>query len=274
MAMRVATVVLLVCVAGSWFGAPAFADELDDGRSGEGGTSGEAPAAVDSPQTERMQAVGICEQTVAERRENSSAAQWPDRGQYRVTRQGPGQFAIDGYVDVQGALGAVRTTWTCRAIRGYGDQWQGVATLEQNPASAPASAAEPPVPADRLRPPAPDARQPLPAPPSEAAPARPAATSREGWSEVGSCRRLRVVDAYAEKYPNKRMQIVKGAVEYSGVQPIRNVRVCASGTCVLVRGAYPPLQSGAREPFSIEVPSLETVTVTTECSKLEQTAGP
>src|SRR5207248_5429651 len=80
--------------------------------------------------------------------------------------------------------------------------------------------------------------------------------------------------AYAEKYTDKRMQIVKGAVEYSGIQPIRNVRVCASGTCVLVRGAYPPLQSGAREPFSIEVPSLETVTVTTECSMLEQTAGP
>src|SRR5947209_4268328 len=128
MAMRVATVVLLVCVAGSWFGAPAIADELDDGASNEGATSGGA-AAGDSPQTERMQAVGICEQTVAERLETSSAAHWPDRGQYRVTRQGPGQFAIDGYVDVQGALGDVRTAWTCRAIRGYGDQWQGVATL-------------------------------------------------------------------------------------------------------------------------------------------------
>jgi hypothetical protein len=70
------------------------------------------------------------------------------------------------------------------------------------------------------------------------------------------------------------MQIVKGVVEYSGTQPIRNVRVCASGTCTLVKGAYPPLQSGATEPFTIEVPSLETVTVTAECSMLNQTAGP
>ena len=121
---------------------------------------------------------------------------------------------------------------------------------------------------DRLRPPAPAA------PASPPSPATAASTAGGSWSEVGSCRRLRIRDAYAEKYPDRRMQIVKGVVEYSGAQPIRNVRVCASGTCTQVKGAYPPLQSGATEPFTIEVPSLETVTVTAECSMLNQTAGP
>ena len=269
--MRVATVVLLAWVAVSFLGTARAADELEEHVLDDAGAPApsDAPPAADSAQVERMQAIGICEQTVAERLENPSAAHWPDRGQYRVTKQGSGQFAVDGYLDVEGALGDARTPWMCRAIRGYGDQWQAVATLGQPSATAPRpSAAEPPAMTDRLRPPAPAA------PASPPSPATAASTAGGSWSEVGSCRRLRIRDAYAEKYPDRRIQIVKGVVEYSGTQPIRNVRVCASGTCTQVKGAYPPLQSGAAEPFTIEVPSLETVTVTAECSMLNQTAGP
>jgi hypothetical protein len=260
--MRVATVVLLACIGSAVLRTAAPADELADDARGDA-----AQGAADSPQVERMQAMGICEQTVAERLENSSAARWADRGQYKVTRQGPGQFAIDGFVDVQGALGDVRTPWTCRAIRGFGDQWQAAATLGQSTPTSDASASQPPAP-DRVPPRAPDApavARPESEPP---APPRSAASPPERWSEVGSCRRLRIVDAYADKYPERRMQIVKGVVEYSGSQPIRNVRVCASGTCKTIRGAYPPLQGGAREPFTLEVPTLEIVTVTAECSTL------
>src|SRR5690242_9684351 len=39
----------------------------------------EVPSANDSTQSERMQAVGICEQSVAELLENPSAARWPSR---------------------------------------------------------------------------------------------------------------------------------------------------------------------------------------------------
>jgi len=272
--MRLATVVLLACVGGWMLGSPAHALELEEAPSDSAAAEPQAPH--DTAQSERMQAIGICEQTVAERLENPSAAHWADRSQYRVNKLGSGQFAIDGYVDVQGALGDLRTPWTCRAIRGYGDQWQGVATLsEPSPATPPAAAAEPAAPPARVRPPSPEA---APAPPVERAPApfavAPAPAGRESWSEVGSCRRLHIRDAYAEKYPDRRMQIVKGIVEYSGIQPIRNVRVCASGTCKLVSGAYPPMQSGASAPFTIEIPGLETVTVTAECSMLTQTAGP
>jgi len=259
--MRVATVVLLAFVSGLTSG-PGRAQDLDPAESPDN-----APAAPDSPDVERMQAIGICEQTVAERLENPSAAHWADRSQYRVARQGPGQFAIDGFVDVQGALGDMRTPWMCRAIRGYGNEWQAIATLgEAGPTAPQASTAPPPVSAERVRPPVPDV-------PAAAAPP-PAAAPHDDWSPVGSCRRLRVVDAYAEKYPDKRLQVVKGTLEYSGSQPIRNVRVCASGTCKAIRGAYPPLQNGAREPFVIEVPTLETVTVTAECSTLAENAGP
>jgi hypothetical protein len=268
--MRLATVVLLGCIGGWSLGTTARAVELEEGVPSVGApVPDEAQPPRDSPEIERMQAMGICEQTVAERLENPSAAHWPDRSQYRVSKQGSGQFAIDGYIDVQGALGDVRTPWSCRAIRGYGDQWQGVASLgDSSPTNPPASAAEASPPATRARPPAPPVE---PAPARVAAPSAP--TGRESWSEVGSCRRLRIRDAYAEKYPDRRIQIVKGVVEYSGTQPIRNVRVCASGTCTQVKGAYPPLQSGATEPFTIEVPSLETVTVTAECSMLNQTDG-
>jgi hypothetical protein len=270
--MRVATVVLLASVAGSFLGTARAADEFEERVLDDAGAPAPSDArpAADSAQVERMQAMGICEQTVAERLENSSAAHWPDRSQYRVSKQGSGQFAIDGYVDVQGALGDVRTPWSCRAIRGYGDQWQGVASLgDSSPTNPPASTTESSPPTARVRPAAPPVES---APAAVAAPS--ASTGRESWSEVGSCRRLRIRDAYAEKYPDRRIQIVKGVVEYSGTQPIRNVRVCASGTCTQVKGAYPPLQSGATEPFTIQVPSLETVTVTAECSMLNQTDGP
>ena len=78
--MRLATVVLLGCIGGWSLGTTARAVELEERVPSIGAPApDEAQPPPDSPQTERMQAMGICEQTVAERLENPSSAHWPDR---------------------------------------------------------------------------------------------------------------------------------------------------------------------------------------------------
>ena len=114
--MRVATVVLLAWVAVSFLGTARAADELEEHVLDDAGAPApsDAPPAADSAQVERMQAIGICEQTVAERLENPSAAHWPDRGQYRVTKQGSGQFAgtlLRSWYIVVGVSASVIVSW-------------------------------------------------------------------------------------------------------------------------------------------------------------------
>jgi hypothetical protein len=201
----------------------------------------EEPRETETTESRRLHAISICEQTIAGQLEGAGSVNWPARDRYRVQERG-GAYDVEGYVEAQGPLGDVRKSWSCHAT-GSGGHWSASAMLgnEEKAAGAPRPAAE--------------ATASMPPPRSAAA-------------NVGSCRSARFRDTYSERYNERGYQIVKGKIENSGSQPIRNVKVCASGLCTVVHDE-PPLAPGSTKDFAIQVPSLEVVTVTAQCSVAE-----
>ena len=229
---------LLGCVIASYLVGVAAPIQVRAEESPEGETAG----------SRRLHAISICEQTVAGELERAGNLNWPDHDRYRVQERA-GTYEVSGYVDTQSPLGDVRKTWTCHAT-GVSGRWSASAMLggeEKAPGSPGSASASAPTssPATAL-------------PPSM--PAEPSAPAR-----VGRCPSAQFRDTYSERYTERGYQIVKGKIENSGALPIRNVKVCASGTCAVVHDE-PPLASGSSKEFAIQVPSLETVTVTAQCS--------
>lgn len=222
----------------------------------------------ENPASRRLHAITICEQTVAAQLSNTGLVNWPSRTEYQVQEQGRDEFDVEGWVDTQSPLGDTRKSWRCRAVSG-GDRWSAQVSLGEDRAQQGASAPQPRVRA--AKPAAPPWHEQSPSyEKSGAVESPPSVAAAPAWGQIGNCPRVQFRDTYAERYANQGYQIVKGAIENVGSRPIRNVRVCASGTCTEVRGEFPPMAKGASEPFAIKVPSLETATVTAQCSLLAE----
>ncbi len=244
----------------------------------------------DGPESNRAHAMASCEQSVAEQLERPSSARWPNRGDYKVRESG-GRYNVEGHVEAEQALGSSDIKWRCDAIYN-GDRWIAVAELQKE--APPPAVAAAPAPGPAAYPPEqPSAREPesvhvsrampppssAPAmpPPAYAAPppvAEPEAPSSgqmasvppvERWKERSSCPGIRF-EASTEKHQNEGFQIVGGQITYTGTRPVKEIRVCASGICQMVR--QEPMTQGASEKFSIKSPSLETPVVTAQCSVL------
>ena len=73
-------------------------------------------------------------------------------------------------------------------------------------------------------------------------------------------------DASAERHQTEGYQLVTGQITYTGLAPVRDVRVCASGTCVQVTGPGMTMTQGASQKFSVRKTGLDTPVVTAQCS--------
>lgn len=206
---------------------------------GKGLHAEEDPAS--SPEAD---AITICEQTIAEQTTEVGELQWPGRDEYKVRGREGGDFLVEGYVDRLGPLGTVRKSLTCTAAPSGDGRWRANFQLgdESNigaGGAAPRAPSSPPVERD-------------------------VAVERSG-----PCRSVRFADVTADRHIARGFQVVKGRVQNFGALPIKNLRVCALDACTAVRDDDAPFVNGSVAAFTIEVPNLEPVTMSAECSVVD-----
>jgi hypothetical protein len=218
-------------------------------------------AEEDSTSTPEDDSISICEQTIAEQMTGAGELQWPKRHEYKVRARDGGDFRVEGYVDRLGPLGTVRNPFVCTAAS-YGGHWRANFQLgtETNVGATDNASA----------------------PPSSEPVARRAPAEREGASEgeapaereaplerVAACRSLRFADVTTDRHTDRGFQVVKGRAQNFGALPIKNLRICALESCTEVRDGGLPFLNGAVAEFTIQVPSLDPVTMSAQCSVID-----
>jgi hypothetical protein len=97
--------------------------------------------------------------------------------------------------------------------------------------------------------------------------AHPSDASRRGsWREEDNCRELTFKDVSTQHY-DLSQQIVSGRLTHTGRDPVRNVKVCGNGVCMMIDGGT-EMKEGESAEFELNLPGLNAVVLNVACSVL------
>jgi hypothetical protein len=90
----------------------------------------------------------------------------------------------------------------------------------------------------------------------------------EFWSDSKSCVNADLEGVTTARYEAIHKQGVHGVLKYTGDDPIRGVKVCGGGSCIVIFAGV-AMQKGQSAEFLLTVDDLDPVTLTVECSVYE-----
>jgi len=86
------------------------------------------------------------------------------------------------------------------------------------------------------------------------------------WREEDNCRELTFKGVSTQRY-DLGQQIVSGRLTHTGRDPVKNVKVCGNGVCMVIdEGAE--MEEGESAEFELNLPSLNAVVLNVACSVL------
>ena len=86
------------------------------------------------------------------------------------------------------------------------------------------------------------------------------------WREEDDCRELSFKGVSTQYYDLGR-QIVSGRLTHTGSDPVRNVKVCGNGVCMVIDEGT-EMKQGESAEFELNIPSLNAVILAVACSAL------
>ena len=89
---------------------------------------------------------------------------------------------------------------------------------------------------------------------------------KAGWRDEEDCRELRFRNVETRRY-DLGQQIVSGTLIHTGDAPVKNVRVCGNGACIVVEEGT-EMKAGESAEFVLNVPNLNAVVLAVSCSVL------
>jgi hypothetical protein len=88
------------------------------------------------------------------------------------------------------------------------------------------------------------------------------------WREEDNCRELTFKGVSTQHY-ELGQQIVSGRLTHTGRDPVRNVKLCGNGVCMVIdEGAE--MKEGESAEFELNIPSLNAVVLNVTCSVLHR----